>query len=287
MNRNFFFKLFIIFSIMTLSACGDKEHLVTIHTEFGDIKLVLFDDTPQHKENFLRLAHGGRYDSTNFHRVIEQFMIQGGDINAKPGNKDSVNYTIPAEIREGYFHQKGAVAAARMGDNVNPERESSGSQFYIIHGKTFSPKEIEQLEENRNLNNLFKKFSVMIGWTKYAELRKEYNRLRMANDMEAAKQKIIEYKPVIEKELGAVEEYHYSEKQKEIYAEKGGAPHLDGEYTVFGQVVDGYEVIDMIAAQPTDGRDKPTQPIYMTVSIEEVAKKEIEKLYGYQFPEEK
>lgn len=285
MKRTLFFKIFTVLILMTLSACGDKEYLVTLHTDYGDISLVLFDDTPQHKENFLKLAQNGRYDSTAFHRIIEGFMIQGGDINAKPSNKDSVNYTIPAEIRPNHFHKKGAVAAARQPDQVNPDKESSGSQFYIVHGKTFRPEQIETLEENRHLNKLYRKFAEMISWTKYVDQRKEYQRLRMQDDREGMKELIISMEPTIERELGEVEKYQYSQNQKEVYAETGGAPHLDGDYTVFGQVVDGFEVIDKIAAVKTGAMDKPNVPVYMTVKVQEVPKKDIEELYNYTFPE--
>ncbi|WP_242926788.1 peptidylprolyl isomerase [Pontibacter vulgaris] len=180
-----------------------KDQLVTISTPQGDMKLVLFDDTPKHKANFLKLAKEGFYDNTTFHRIIDSFMIQGGDPNTKddnPRNDGAGNpgYTIPAEILPKYKHKRGAVAAARMGDHMNPERESSGSQFYIV--------------ENHD-----------------------------------------------------------------------GTPMLDEAYTVFGQVVDGLDVIDKIAEQPKDGRDRPLSDIKMKVKVEEVKKKKIAKKYNYTY----
>jgi peptidyl-prolyl cis-trans isomerase B (cyclophilin B) len=175
-----------------------KDQLVTVSTPMGEMKLVLFDDTPRHKENFLKLAKAGFYDGTTFHRIIDGFMIQGGDPKTKEGNMTGIDYSVPAEILPKYKHKRGAVAAARMGDQVNPQRASSGSQFYIV--------------ENHN-----------------------------------------------------------------------GTPQLDEAYSVFGQVVDGLEVIDKIAEQPKDGRDRPLSDIKMTVKVEDVKKKKIAKKYGYTY----
>lgn len=180
-----------------------RDHLVTISTSQGDMNLVLHDQTPKHKENFLKLAKEGFYDGTTFHRVIKDFMIQGGDKNSKDEDKTNdgsgnLGYTVPAEIVADLKHVRGAVAAARMGDDVNPRRESSSSQFYIVH----NPK---------------------------------------------------------------------------------GTPHLDTKYTVFGQVIAGDEVIDKIANQLTDSRDRPVEDIRMTVRVERVPKKKITKRYGYRY----
>jgi cyclophilin family peptidyl-prolyl cis-trans isomerase len=193
-------------AVLAQKAPKGKDQLVTISTPHGEIKLVLFDDTPQHKANFLKLAREGYYDGTTFHRVIDGFMIQGGDPNSKdddPRNDGSGNpgYTVPAEILPKYKHVRGAVAAARLGDHVNPKKESSGSQFYIV--------------ENHN-----------------------------------------------------------------------GTPQLDAAYTVYGQVVDGLDVIDKIAEQPVDGRSRPLSDIKMTVKVEEVKKKKIAKKYKYTYPAE-
>ena len=123
--------------LLILSSCGDKEKMVVIHTPYGSMKALLYEETPLHKANFIKLVESGSYDSTIFHRVIEAFMIQGGDVNAKKGIQEKVAYTVPAEIVPQFFHKKGALAAARMGDDVNPKKESSGCQFYIVQGKIF------------------------------------------------------------------------------------------------------------------------------------------------------
>ncbi len=213
-----------------------KDYLVTITTDAGTMRLVLFDETPLHKANFIKLAQEKFFDGLLFHRIIEAFMIQGGDPNsrnAKPkealGN-GSVGYKIPAEIRPDFFHQKGALGAAR--DN-NPLKESSGCQFYIVQGRP------------------------MVG----AELDRQLAR-------------------VTEKESTPRKP---TEAQKKTYQTLGGSPHLDGGYTVFGQVIDGLSVIDSIAARPRDARDRPLKDVSMQVSVESMRKKKITKKYGYSF----
>jgi cyclophilin family peptidyl-prolyl cis-trans isomerase len=210
---------------------------VTITTEAGPMRIILFDETPLHKANFIKLAQEKFYDGLLFHRIIEAFMIQGGDPNsrnAKPkealGNGD-VGYKIPAEIRPDLFHQKGALGAAR--DN-NPQKESSGCQFYIVQGRPLTG------------NDLDRQLARIVG-TEGTTPRKP------------------------------------TEAQKTIYQTLGGTPHLDGGYTVFGQVIDGLAVIDSIAARPRDARDRPLKDVPMQVSVEQLKKKRITKKYGYSF----
>ncbi|GAB3228697.1 hypothetical protein GCM10027346_13520 [Hymenobacter seoulensis] len=181
-----------------------KDEVVTISTPQGDIRLILFDQTPLHKANFLKLAQSGFYTGTTFHRVIPGFMVQGGDPNSKDSDPDNDGAgapdekLIPAEIRPEFTHKRGAVAAARSGDFVNPQRQSSASQFYIVQNPQ-------------------------------------------------------------------------------------GTPHLDGQYTVFGQVISGQDVVDKIAQQPTAERNRPVTDIKMTVKVEKLKKKKITELYGYQY----
>lgn len=184
-----------------------KDYVFHLATRLGDVFFVLYDDTPAHKANFLKLTEEHYYDSTAFHRVIKNFMIQGGDPNSKPGADNSKaglggpGYTVPAEFVANYKHVKGAVAAARQPDQVNPKRESSGSQFYIVH-------------------------------------------------------------------------------------DPSRCKHLDGQYTIFGQVIQGLDVVDKIAETPVNRRgDVPLEAVYMTVSVEKMSKKKITKTYGYQYPE--
>ncbi|MEN8251483.1 MAG: peptidylprolyl isomerase [Bacteroidota bacterium] len=195
--------LIFISSTLFFTSCGEREDVVTIHTELGDIVLILFNETPQHKKNFLELAKGNFYDSTTFHRVIDGFMIQGGDPNSKDNDpmndgRGGPGYTVPAEFNDNITHIKGALAAARQGDQVNPEKASSGSQFYIV--------------ENDN-----------------------------------------------------------------------GTHQLDDNYTVFGQTIAGFEVIETIAIQPKGRNNRPLKDIKMWMEVKKISRKKITKTYGYEF----
>ena len=281
------YRIFFVFiTILMMTACNtEKDQLVTIHTSYGDMKLVLYDITPQHKANFLKLAAEGMYDSTNFHRVIQGFMIQGGDVLQKKGVdttnveiKNIAQNTIPAEFVDTLFHKKGALAAARQGDQTNPEKRSSGSQFYIVQGNVFTEDQLTTDQEK--LNNGIRQLLQM---EEYDSLRQELIGLYQAGDYDAYTQKVMELKPVVENELNIKLDKEISPERLEAYTTRGGAPHLDDAYTVFGEVVDGMEVIDKIAEQPTTA-EKPTEDIYMTVTVEELPKKKITELYGYQYP---
>jgi peptidyl-prolyl cis-trans isomerase B (cyclophilin B) len=213
MNFNFRFSTFVCAILLLMASAlhaakdpkrSKKDQLVTISTSLGDIKLVLFDATPKHKANFLKLAQSGFYNGTTFHRVIPDFMVQGGDANSKDADPDNDGIgepnapTIPAEIRPEFKHKFGAVAAARQGDFMNPQRASSASQFYLVQNHQ-------------------------------------------------------------------------------------GTPHLDGQYTVYGQVISGLDVLDKIATQPKNERDRPLTDIKMTVKVEKLKKKKLTQLYGYQY----
>ncbi len=191
-------------SNLTQNVPKKDDYIFILSTKFGDIELYLYDETPLHKANFIKLVNEKYYDGTTFHRIIPNFMIQGGDINSKdndPGNDGmgGPGYTIPAEFKDHLKHHKGALAAARMGDNVNPKKESNGSQFYIV--------------QNDN-----------------------------------------------------------------------GAPFLDGNYTVFGKVLSGLDVVDKIAEQPRDRKDRPLEDIKMTIKAVPISKKEINEKYQLNLP---
>jgi peptidyl-prolyl cis-trans isomerase B (cyclophilin B) len=261
---------------LALSCASKKDYLVTIKTSYGDIKLVLYDDTPLHKTNFLELARDGRYDGTTFYRVIKEFMIQGGDVNKKEGTTISDDARIPEEIKAHNIHVRGAVAAARTN---NPERKSSECQFYIVQGRTWTQQELtlDQIKLNDYLRKLLEK-------PEYQDLREEFIELQQTGDAEAIEAKINELQPVIENEFDISLSKDVPQDRIEAYTTKGGAPHLDDEYTVFGQVVYGMDVVDAIADQSTDGMDKPVEDISMEVEVEELRKSKITKLYGYQYP---
>ena len=196
---------------------SDKVYYVKIETSYGDMVVKLYNETPLHRDNFIKLVKDGTYDGLIFHRVINQFMIQGGDPNsrtAKPGQMlgdGELGYTIPAEFVPGLFHKKGALAAARQGDEVNPQKASSSCQFYIVQGTTW-----------------------------------DANRLKM-----------------VEQRMGK----SFTAKEAEVYATLGGTPFLDGDYTVFGEVVEGMEVIDKIAAVQCGPMDRPIEDVKMKMSI--------------------
>lgn len=191
--------------------------LVEIETEYGNMLVQLYDATPQHRDNFLKLAEEGFYDGIIFHRIIEGFMIQGGDPESKKANaaqslgSGGPGYTIPAEFVDSLAHIKGALAAARTGDQVNPEKRSSGSQFYIVQGKPVKEEELAYIESRKG--------------------------------------------------------FRYAKSLRDAYAEKGGTPFLDRDYTVFGQVIEGLDVIDKIAAVKTDQRDRPVKDVKMKISV--------------------
>jgi len=204
--------LFLFVSLVTFTSCGDGNKYVLIETDFGEMKVMLYNSTPQHRDNFIKLVKEGFYDDLLFHRVMNGFMIQGGDPDSKDAPADKrlggggPGYRIPAEI--GSPHIKGTVAAAR---NSNPQKESSGSQFYIVHGKKQTDAQLDATEKRQ-------------GFT-------------------------------------------YNEEQRRLYKEIGGTPFLDGDYTVFGEVIEGLEVVDKIAAVQTAPGDRPIEDVKMKIRM--------------------
>jgi cyclophilin family peptidyl-prolyl cis-trans isomerase len=265
-----------------------KEEIVTIKTSLGDMVAILYDETPKHKANFLKLAKAHYYDSTLFHRVIDGFMIQGGDPDskkAKPGQhlgSGGPGYTVDAEINPKFYHEKGAIAAARLGGPGNPTKASSGSQFYIVDG-TVVKEEAELKRDPEKFNNAYRQFF-------QNEANKPYydslSKFMQSNDRSGYEAYLVKIKPVVEASTGIKTEKDVSPEKLKAYTTAGGAPHLDGEYTVYGKVIKGLDVVDKIAALPKDETDRPKEDIRMTVTVEELSFKKIEKLYGYKFPEE-
>lgn len=264
-------KLSILFTLMAccLMACsgGQKkttdmetgnETLVRLETTMGNITVKLYNETPKHRDNFIKLAKEGTYDSTLFHRVIKNFMIQAGDPQSKTatdtttlGNGD-VSYTLPAEFNPKFFHKKGALAAARLGDEVNPNKESSGCQFYIVTGRKFSEAQMISMENQLNDARLETVFNELA-----RKHMKEIYKMRKAGDndgllelqdsLEAQARGIVAKEPALK----------FSREQIAAYTTVGGAPHLDGAYTVFGEVTEGMDVIDKIQAVKTNRADRP------------------------------
>lgn len=203
--------ILLVTTIACFLASCSKEPIVEIQTSMGTIKVKLYNDTPKHRDNFVKLAKDGFYEGVLFHRVIRDFMVQAGDpnsVNAPAGvplGSGDPGYTIPAEILPNHFHKKGVLSAARKGDPVNPERESSGSQFYIVQGQVWNDASLDELQKKTGIT--------------------------------------------------------YSAEQREAYKTVGGTPHLDGAYTVFGEVIEGLDVVDAIAAVETAQGDRPVSDV--------------------------
>lgn len=238
---------------------------VKISTSLGDIIVRLYDETPLHRDNFLKLAQEGYYNGTIFHRVIKDFMIQGGDPNSKdpqPGAQYGTggpDYTIEAEIKSELIHKRGALAAARQGDEVNPERRSSGSQFYIVWGKTYNQGQIGQLAKQMDMQAQQAIFNRLV-----AEHRNQIMQLRRDRDRDG----LMELQNELESQTYALFKQQGSkgltDAQKEAYTTVGGTPHLDGQYTVFGEVEEGLDIVEKIQATATLPGDRPKEDIIVT-----------------------
>lgn len=242
---------------------------VKIQTTLGDIIVRLYDETPQHRDNFVKLAKEGYYDGTLFHRVIKDFMIQGGDPDSKgaPAGKmlgvGGPDYTIEAEIKSGLYHKRGALAAARQGDEVNPERRSSGSQFYIVWGQVYNEGQLRQFSKQMEMQQMQAVFNALAKehYGEIMQMRRERNRA----GLQELQEKLAAEAEAKVKAQGA----GMSDEQRAIYSTVGGTPHLDGQYTVFGEVEEGLDVVEMIQQAATARGDRPVDDIKMRVVVME------------------
>ncbi|SEA71746.1 peptidyl-prolyl cis-trans isomerase B (cyclophilin B) [Xylanibacter ruminicola] len=238
---------------------------VKIETTLGDIIVRLYDETPIHRDNFVKLVKEGYYDGTLFHRVIKDFMIQGGDPNSKgaPAGKmlgvGGPDYTLEAEIKDNLYHKRGALAAARQGDEVNPERRSSGSQFYIVWGQVYKENQLNQLGKQIRMQKVQDAFNDLAKARReeIMQMRRERNR---AGLQELQDQLIAEAENKVGKQ-------GLTDEQMQLYSTVGGTPHLDGQYTVFGEVEEGLNVVEQIQNTATGRADRPTNDIDMRMTI--------------------
>ncbi|MFN3917468.1 MAG: peptidylprolyl isomerase [Flavobacteriales bacterium] len=252
------------------SADNTKETRVEITTDYGKIVLKLYNETPKHRDNFIKLANEGFYNGTLFHRVIKNFMIQGGDPeskNAKPADmlgNGGPGYTLPAEILPQLFHKKGVLAAARMGDDINPEKNSSGSQFYIVQGNIFTSEQLNGIESRINEQNKSSVINSYLMKPENADLLENLRNLYNIGRQDSVQAVIEKITPIALKDF---KPYNFSEEQRKVYTTIGGSPHLDGAYTVFGEVVEGFDVIDKIAAEEVDQFSRPRKDIVVQVKV--------------------
>lgn len=243
--------------------------IININTPLGDIKVRLYNETPIHRDNFLKLAQEGFYNGTLFHRVIENFMIQGGDPNSREATPEQMlgtgdpGYTLPAEIVTGLYHKRGALAAARMGDEMNPNRESSGSQFYIVWGQTYNKSKLKQQEKQMLQQMEQQAFNALAAAHKedIMNLRRNRNREGLAALQEQlvkqAQQEVKAKAPL------------FTEEMYKVYEEIGGTPFLDGQYTVFGEVTQGLDIVEKLQCVATGVADRPVQDLKIQVTVED------------------
>ena len=263
------YSIYLLMLICAIMACSSaKKHdvmgtKVKIETTMGDIIVKLYDETPNHRDNFIKLVENGTYEGTLFHRVIKDFMIQAGDPDSKGAPKGQmlgsgdVGYTVPAEfVYPQLFHKKGALAAARQGDNVNPEKASSGCQFYIVTGRVFNDSTLLSMEEQKNQNKFTSVFNALA-----QKHMKEIYQMRRNNDQEGLMNLQDSLFVETQKQMEGEPEFKFTEEQRQAYTTIGGTPHLDGEYTVFGEVIEGMDVVDKIQQVSTNASDRPDDDV--------------------------
>lgn len=250
---------------------ASRDITATIHTTKGDVVVRLFGDTPKHQANFVKLAREGYYDGVLFHRVIRDFMVQTGDPDSKTAPKGKMlgtggpDYQIDAEILcPKYFHRKGALAAARQGDEVNPERKSSGSQFYIVTGKTYTEPQLAQMDRALHQQAIQQAFDALVR-ARRAEIM-DMRRQRNQAGLQQLQEELVKQAT----ESVDTTRSNFTPEMRQAYASEGGTPHLDNAYTVFGQVVKGLDVVDAIQQAETDRNDRPVDDVRITgITIDE------------------
>ncbi len=265
MKHKIYLLLLFLLPFISCQSTENRNTKVIISTKLGDITVLLYDDTPKHRDNFLKLVEEGFYNDLLFHRVIDKFMIQGGDPASKnaPQNRalgeGSPGYTIEAEIvYPAHFHKRGALAAARTDSRVNPNKESSGSQFYIVVGEVIPDSALNNIEEQMNYNRQMQIFKKIVE-------EKQDSLTLLAKDSTLLTQLQNSIIKQAEQKMAEKGGFAFTEEQRKAYTTIGGTPHLDNEYTVFGEVIEGFEVVDSIAKMPVGIADRPVKDIKMKI----------------------
>ena len=288
--RHFLFASVCLFFAASCSDDGPTDYLVTIETPEGDMHAILYDETPLHKANFIKLAKAGFYNDQHFYRIIREFMIQGGDPKQSDlskeeiGSRDTVTYTIPAEIRPQFFHERGTLAAARQGDEINPDRASSGSQFYIVQGKVWPDAELNQFRYDQQA--MFSGMDTLLRLPENKWLLDSIRRTYESGNVQAYNELVFAQASRVEQFTGKNVLRDLPAERVKVYTTTGGAPHLDDTYTVFGKILDGFDVLEKLSQVQTGPGDKPLEPLPMTVSVKEMSRKRISAKYGFTYPAE-
>ncbi len=264
----------LLISVIEIAVSQTQSNeTVLIETTFGNMKVKLFNETKLHKANFLKLVSEHFYDSLLFHRVIEGFMIQGGDPYSKHadafkllGDSD-LHYTIPAEFNKNLFHKKGMLCAARNGDDVNPSKASSAVQFYIVQGKVRTDEDLRKFEKRINKDLINKLKNGLLSKPENSDLNQKITKFKEEKQSDSLLVYNMIAEKLIDSEYEKTEHYTFSKEQQTIYKTIGGTPHLDTNYTVFGEVIEGLEVIDKIAQAKTNKDDRPLIDLRMKISI--------------------
>ena len=270
------------FGILVFSpSCGGgragqtMDYIFTLSTDKGDMKFILYDETPIHKKNFLKLVREQAYDGTIFHRIIDGFMIQGGDVTLKEGNTYPSEQTLSAEVLPQYFHRKGALAAARQPDDINPEYRSGAYQFYIVQGEIRNKEELSV--DGTILKEKMAEFLALS--PENQAMVQAYSEALGQRDVDAARTAYLNLANQMEEQLEISLRKEIPEERIKAYTSVGGSPHLDGAYTVFGQVVEGMDLIDEIASSKRDFSNKPIEEIAMTIRVDSLDKENLREIY--------
>ena len=274
--------LYLIISLIGLLSCQQKPEktypLLTIHTEFGDMDMILYEETPKHKARFLDLARKQSYDSTTLHRIMPEYLIQGGDLLRKP-NREFVPQ-LPAEIHPNLLHRRGAVGAVRKHAADNPERRSNGSQFYIVLGRKYSHEELDRLQRRHNYRLLAPKVRQLLDSGLYPALQDTAQRLQESQNVRGMVDWVLAQDSLVEKAFAPQPLLSFQERDMQLYTREGGLPERDGQYTIFGRIVSNLQALEELSKVETDGLHEPLSPVYLRISVRYIGEEEWKKLAG-------